>query len=243
MINNYTINEFSIGIHPQHYSTTVSFIASSVDKFCNELFQWGKEIGHFYQSYKIDGKQWNIFLGDFSGEPTKAVVLPTKSHWCALILNDYGIPTSTLSYIAKRLKTQSVGITYDDMVMAKEQDRPFGLVFEYYNGEVSPAHKRIIYLSKDYGKWDFTQEGKPLPFENVESYSAKKKSERFTKEMIFSYSLQLGIHLDNPQEFYLPQNAIGLTWQYSRSDNKVDEIAQQIANEFGMKLTIFKPNK
>ncbi|MDR1142331.1 MAG: hypothetical protein LBL62_11610 [Planctomycetaceae bacterium] len=61
--------------------------------------------------------------------------------------------------------------------------------------------------------------------------------------MIFSYALQLGIRLDNPQEFYLPQNAIGLTWQYADLGNKMDEIAQQIANEFGMKLTILKPNK
>jgi hypothetical protein len=244
-MNNYTINEFSVGVHPQKHCTTVSFIASSVDQFRNEIIQWGKETGCFYQSHKIDGKQWNTFLGDFIGQPTKAVVLPTKSQWCAFILNDSisGIPTSTLSSIAQRLKTQCVGITYDDQVEAKEQDRPFGLVFRYYNGRISPIHKRMIYLSKDYGKWDFSQDGEPLPFENVESYQAKKKSERFTKEMIFSYALQLGIRLDNPQEFYLPQNAIGLTWQYSKSDNKIDEIAQQIANEFGMKLTILKPNK
>ncbi|MDR1142330.1 MAG: hypothetical protein LBL62_11605 [Planctomycetaceae bacterium] len=176
MTNNYTINEFSIGIHPQKYSTTVSFIASSVDKFCNELIQWGKEIGCFYKSHKIDGKQWSTFLGDFSGQETKALVLPTRSQWCVFTLNDLigGIPTSTLSSIAQRLKTQCVGITYDDQIVAKEQNRPFGLVFEYYNGEVSPVYKRIIYLSKDYGKWDFAQEGKPLPFENVESYLAKR---------------------------------------------------------------------
>jgi hypothetical protein len=237
-----SINEFSIGIHPQHHSTTVSFIASSFEQFYRELVKAGSCI---YKANKIDGLEWSDFLKDSDGQPNAAVIMPTQSKWIAFTENGRlrGIPTSLLFSMATRLRTQCVGFTYDDLALAKSQDRPFGLVLEYYNGEVSPVYERIIYLSKDYGKWDFAQEGKPLPFENVEFYQAKKKSERFTKEMIFSYALQLGIRLDNPQEFYLPQNAIGLTWQYSKSDNKMDEIAQQIANEFGMKLTIFKPNK
>jgi hypothetical protein len=241
-MNNYTINKYSLGIHPHEFRTTVSFIASSFEQFYRELVKDGSCI---YQSQKIGGLEWNDFLKDSDGQPNAAVIMPTRSKWIAFAENGRlrGIPTSLLFSMATRLQTQCVGFTYDDLALAKSQDRPFGLVLEYYDGTLSEVRERTIYLCYDGGKWDFSQNGDLLPFENIEPYLAKKKSERFTKEMIFSYALQLGIRFDNPQEFYLPQNAIGLTWQYSKSDNKIDEIAQQIANESGMKLTILKPNK
>jgi hypothetical protein len=241
-MNNYTINKYSFGTHPYEFRTTVSFIASSFEQFYRELIKAGSCI---YQADKIDGLEWSDFLKNSDGQPNAAVIMSTQSKWIAFAENGRlrGIPTSLLCSMATRLRTQCVGFTYDDLALAKSQDRPFGLVLEYYDGTLSEVRERTIYLCYDGGKWDFSQNGDPLPFENIDFYTAKKKRDRFTKEILFSYALQLGIRLDNPQEFYLPQNTIGLTWQYSKSDNKMDKIAQQIANEFGMKLTILKPNK
>ncbi|MDR1964319.1 MAG: hypothetical protein LBQ50_11115 [Planctomycetaceae bacterium] len=246
-MNNNLLNGHPFGVHPDKGSITVSFVAAPSEQFCQELIRWGKECGTNYQLHKIHENQISSFLGDFEGQATAAVIMQTQSKWSAFVENDRigGIPISLLYSMAKRLQIQCVGVTIDDLSVAKLQNRPFGMVFQYCEGIVdnTTVRARMIYLCKDNSKWTFFATGEPLPFENTNCYLTQRKSDRLTKELLISYMHHLGINFDTQNNFYIPHEVIGLTWDYSNSDTtKMDQIAQQIAKITGFKLTIYKPS-
>lgn len=51
------------------------------------------------------------------------------------------------------------------------------------------------------GRWKFMTYGQPLPFEDVDRYATRAKKDRFTEEMLRSYSESLGIRAWN-DDFY-----------------------------------------
>lgn len=63
---------------------------------------------------------------------------------------------------------------------------------------------RVLTAANDGGRWVFINAGEPLPFEQTESYRAKRIKDRFTVEMLESYCKELGVDLFN-DEFYGPE--------------------------------------
>jgi hypothetical protein len=93
--------------------------------------------------------------------------------------------------------------------MNKEESRGFegALILELSGPEHTEAINRnphrSIRLEKDIGRWSFTENGTPLPFERLDRYESRYKKDRFTLEMMNEYLLELGINAFL-EEFYLP---------------------------------------
>jgi hypothetical protein len=72
--------------------------------------------------------------------------------------------------------------------------------------------ERLIQLSRDdAGGWTFENDGEQYPFEDAVKYMAKRKRERFTREMLLQYAIELG-HRPFDEDFYQPRGALVLFW-------------------------------
>jgi hypothetical protein len=56
--------------------------------------------------------------------------------------------------------------------------------------------RRAIVAALDGGEWVFEATGDPLPFEQPEQYARRRKSERFTPELLFDYLRELDVPVD-----------------------------------------------
>lgn len=78
-------------------------------------------------------------------------------------------------------------------------------VFEVY--AESPAHpdgiERSIELINDGGRWRFSEDGPPLPFEDVSAYRARRAKDRFPPALLERYLSELGIRAFE-DSFYAP---------------------------------------
>jgi len=63
-------------------------------------------------------------------------------------------------------------------------------------------------------RWDFWEEGDPLPVENLENYKKRRKRDRLTGEDVFDMAVYCGVPLDNP-EFYEPADGLMYFWGWS----------------------------
>jgi hypothetical protein len=59
-------------------------------------------------------------------------------------------------------------------------------------------HRSVAAGKYDSGRWEFLENGEPLPFEERERYSAKRIRDRFDREMLLRYLGTLGIRADDP---------------------------------------------
>jgi hypothetical protein len=58
-------------------------------------------------------------------------------------------------------------------------------------------------LENNAGKWEFTAEGEPQPFEDIKQYRVKKISERLSFDLFSQYLKSLGI-FPFSSDYYLP---------------------------------------
>jgi hypothetical protein len=98
-----------------------------------------------------------------------------------------------MSFLAKKLEVLAMRVcsTPPDAVWP-------GTAWEVYappslGGELPLGSRRAVSAINDGGRWTFDQAGDPYEFENVEMYKAKKKRERFTKELMEGYLSHFGI--------------------------------------------------
>jgi hypothetical protein len=71
-----------------------------------------------------------------------------------------------------------------------ENNFPGGRVFTVYDRHALPV--RGVRVIRD-GRWAFSEGGDPLPFEELDSYKAKRISDRLTPEHLSRYAAALGI--------------------------------------------------
>lgn len=140
----------------------------------------------------------------------RTLICKTESNWSAYITNGIngGDVHSQPHYLASILKVRSVGII---MVADVPGGQPGSMQFVYRDGtqtkEIMTRHgpyaempSRSIAAHKE-SRWEFHAHGEPLPFEDVDRYSAKKIKDRLTTEMIEQYCAALGIHIFDPSFF------------------------------------------
>lgn len=71
-------------------------------------------------------------------------------------------------------------------------------VLEVFGPEGSPPllFVRSIVAAKDGARWVFETSGEPLAFERVQEYKRRRKTDRFTCELLYEYLRALGVPLD-----------------------------------------------
>jgi hypothetical protein len=139
--------------------------------------------------------------------------LPTASPWTAFIDNGHqGTDAfSVMSFLAMRIGCRGLRVTaVPDSIEGEQRDargRYGALVLEVYGPAKTHFlnYLRSVSLVHDGARWDFHQGGSPFPFEQVERYSARRKTDRFTFDMLESYLAKLGLSPFD-ERFYLPDS-------------------------------------
>ena len=142
-------------------------------------------------------------------ERRRYLFVPTRSRWSAFFDNghqgtDVFAPVSFLSQEQgwRGLRVLAVPHTY----RRDGSGRYGGLALELY-GPSPPAdefgHIRSIDLINDGGRWSFGVSGDPLPFEREEAYHARRKTDRFSLDLLAEYLEHLGVHAFDAS-WYMP---------------------------------------
>lgn len=141
-------------------------------------------------------------LEPLSFQHTKEMYLSTKFGWTAYFANgtrgsDPFLPMLQLSKVlgacAMRICKTPVEATYQ------------AVIWEVYDTAKSGGDKfgyrRSIAAANDGGSWVFEQSGAPFPFEDLERYTAPRKRDRFTEELLCEYLREMGIPQISDNDF------------------------------------------
>lgn len=107
---------------------------------------------------------------------------------------------SLFNYISKGIVMES----YYFKITSNKIESPCN----YFVKKDKNGNQRVIYTLKD-SKWIFYEKGEPLLIEKLEYYQAKRKRDRFTKDILIEYCNQLGI-LENSSLFLNMDNCFSV---------------------------------
>ena len=97
------------------------------------------------------------------------------------------------------------------------------VIWEVYeppeHGGAMLGHRRTICSANDGGRWIFEQSGEPFPFEQTESFSERRKRDRFTSEMLITYLGELGI--PKPEDAPFQRNGCASGYLFSRAGHAI----------------------
>jgi len=133
---------------------------------------------------------------------TKFLFIPTINGWTTYFDNCYrGTDSSAISYLSKLLSCHSISV----FTRPNTSQRPGNLVMDYFGAEETKWRNLIrgIRLENDRGRWNFEQLGEPLPFEHIEHYSLKNKTDRFNLSLLNEYLVSIGNLTPFMEDFYL----------------------------------------
>jgi hypothetical protein len=135
------------------------------------------------------------------------LLLSTDSPWTAVFAdNAEGIRGEISSIVPMHGCPGFEIVCVEDTYDAKTGTGEYGAIqFDWHmpNSTRVLNNERSISLINNCGKWEFDEDGIPLPFERLDRYKLRRKRDRFTAEMLEEYCLALGIRLFDP-DFYGP---------------------------------------
>jgi hypothetical protein len=171
----------------------------------------------------------------------RRLFIPTRSDWVVFLQN--GIAGSDPFFPMMNL-ARRMGVLAMRVCCTVERARYPGTIWEVYApeslGGCPPlGDRRSIAAMNDGGRWIFSETGERYPFEQIERYSAWRKRNRFTREMLRDYLRHFGIelfadeflHVDagspavrlqqvtnvwHAPEYTLEQVVAGVPWQRAR---------------------------
>lgn len=89
------------------------------------------------------------------------------------------------------------------------------LSFRVFGPEATLGEVRSVHVyEEDRGRWKFYAQGDPLPFENVEGHSKRRKIERLNPEILEDYALALGFRLHDPDFYTSPRCILRMPCKY-----------------------------
>jgi hypothetical protein len=137
------------------------------------------------------------------GESARVLIVPTAGPWTAYFDNGWRGPDAfpPMSYLAKRLGTRGLRV----VAVPPTEGRYSASIFELYGPEDREwlNFERAVSAMKDGDRWRFSVSGEPLPFEDLDRYSARRVRDRFPHELLDRYLQALGIRAFD-ETFYMP---------------------------------------
>lgn len=130
--------------------------------------------------------------GPFPNSPTRHYALPTKTAW-TVIWNNSALCDGHDSFA--HCLTHFWGIeTLHFYSSDKSSIQLAGSHFTHrVRGDTEEMKVRDVYCCDQGGRWHFEQHGDPLPEEDLESYSAKRKRDRLNEQCLMELLQRLGI--------------------------------------------------
>jgi hypothetical protein len=165
----------------------------------SEFEGWHRSLGTNYERTHITSSLEDALgsLLPLANSKMRRLFIATNSDWVACFQN--GIqgsdPFPPMSYLARRM-----GVTAMRVCCTPESAKYPATMWEVYAPDLLGGHpplgyRRALDASNDGGRWTFDEFGERYPFEQIERYSAPRKRDRFTREMLRDYLRHFGIEL------------------------------------------------
>jgi len=198
-------------------TTSMGFLGTDLAFAAQEFETWHNEIGA-QRNVCASGRQVSGSLGEVLrallplriSDSNRYLFIPTASKWTAYFDNgSRGTDPSAIGYLARRLKCRTIWIVANPHTLQKtgvpRRGRQGALLLELHGPEDTDWLNlvREIRLHNDAGRWEFTQHGTPLPFEDIAQYSAMRIRDRFPFDLFKHYLGEFGI-TPFDEGFYLP---------------------------------------
>jgi hypothetical protein len=198
-------------------TTCMGFLEAQPKDAAREFAVWQAEVkselGVSVETLEVRGAIEEVLLSLLplrTAGATRRLFVPTTGNWTAYFDNGYrGTDPAAIAYMAQRLSCRTIWVVAKPHSLRSSgtprKGRQGALIIEVYGpGRTENINLiRAIRLQNDAGNWEFNAHGAPLPFEETEKYSSRRKTDRFTFDMMTRYLAKLGL---NPfdAEFYLP---------------------------------------
>ena len=206
----------------------MAFLEVPYDKLVDFIVQWERKRDVVNDRRvpvrKIDiGGTWEQRLNSLLPlNRSKVMVSETQSNWCVYVNNSpngtdlYADPP----YLCEKLGVREIAVTLvRDIPKIKPGSTQF--LYEDYTraekvlsatgtGWCDQFPRRYIAAHHE-SRWEFVDQGEPLPFEEVEQYQARRIKDRLTPEMVERYCSHFGIDLFNP-DFYSGRACVFESW-------------------------------
>lgn len=121
--------------------------------------------------------------------------------WTAYLNNDKngGDPSAAAGELARQLGTRCV------IAMHSPPHGPGHASTQMWvhgpEGEPPLMYERTLAATCQDGRWSWYESGRPLPFEDVARYGARRIRERFDRGLLVAHLHELGIEVDDPTWF------------------------------------------
>jgi hypothetical protein len=200
-------------------TTQMAFVEMPASEFADALFIRANQMNDMWNlpgqvtMLKREGSladKLDLLLPLTSVVDTKTLVSEMKSNWAAYIPNGHrgGDVNTEPSFLSGTLKIRTLSIVLVTDVPNQQpgsaqfvlSDGRHSVAVETRHGVMYRSPTRSIAAHKE-SRWEFSEDGERLPFEETEKYEAKKIKDRLTFEMIERYCGHLGIELFDP-DFY-----------------------------------------
>ena len=204
-------------------TSRMGFIEVGARFAADQFAQWQEEIkagsGISVEQREVRGGLEEVLLAllplrvvDF----TRCLFVPTSGGWTAYLGNGYrGTDQGAVIYLARRLNSRTVWVVAKPHTLQRSgtprRGRQGALVMEVYGPERTEHLNLIrqIRLQNDAGRWEFFLQGTPFPFEKTESYKSRRKTDRFTFDMMKHYLGELGLRPFD-DNYYQPSGEGGI---------------------------------
>ena len=93
-----------------------------------------------------------------------------------------------------------------------ENDEPEYGMFHSFHHFYADGRERLVRAMWD-DRWDFYEEGEPMPFEQTERYTERLRRKRLTNDMVLDYAKALGWDLRDPAFWTSDQDAWYLSFK------------------------------
>jgi hypothetical protein len=176
--------------HP--VTSDFGLIESPLEAVVAALVDWHQSIGTTYHRTDVTDGLEKAFaaLLPLSQAKQRRLFVATDSSWTACFQN--GIqgsdPTPAMAVLAR----DKLGVLAMRVCSTPQSAKWPANIWEVYappslGGDEPLGYRRSIGASNDGGRWVFDQYGAPFDFENLAAYNARRKRERFTREMLQEY--------------------------------------------------------
>ena len=159
--------------------------------------------------------------------PTRAFLIDLNGEWTGYFDNESRefLDGSTLNQLCERLRTTTCFFSYDDQQDSWQRGTAH---FAVERWEQNRCVSRSVLLYKQSG-WIFDPYGDPLPFEDLEAYKRKRKTERLTPELLRKYGEALGVRFWD-ESCYGTDVAL-LTWTHG-NNRSVEETRKMLIEKW-----------
>jgi len=192
----------------------IGFIDCSANQAAQEFIEWQSGI-HQPRGVTLSGCEYTGSLSSLlirlepltRVESRRYLFVPTDSRWTAFFDSGHQRTDAASNISALCKMYQHEGFRVVNSLRTRSVGSGGGslgaVMLEKYGPEGLPIlnTERAIYTAHNGSRWEFGSHGAPFPFENLESYKARKIRDRFTPDMLNDYLVHFGINAFDP-DFY-----------------------------------------